>query len=394
MFHRRRKAVQVFAVVAALGMLASACSSSGKDAAASTSAPAATGSSSSQAAAPSSSASAPAVSSATSASAPVSSSGDSMTSASDSAPAKHLTIGSILYGVDGYQVAHGKAMEAYGSSIGVNVKTCNSNNSLTGQQKCVQDMISAKVDGIIIQPFEPVAGAALVKQIQAAGIPVITWAIGPVPGVTVPFVDLAEKDQTYQAGQAATKWVKEHFNASPQIVDLSVPNNTNCSNREGGFIAGATAADPATVVVAKPNGGGVRLNSQNAMSDVIQSGKKFNIVTGCNGESTLGALAALRAVGRGKAVNKVPTSEYLFSVDGTSAEVTELLNPSSPLMSTLALTPKTNTKALLDDLLNLINKKITDSDNSVHLTDQFLTPDCTATNALLKDQYGTTVSCP
>jgi len=303
------------------------------------------------------------------------------------------TIGSILYGTDGYQVAHGKAMEAYGESIGVNVKTCNSNNSLTGQQKCVQDMIAAKVNGIVIQPFEPVAGAALVKQIQAASIPAITWAIGPVPGVTVPFVDLAEKDQTYQAGQAAAKWVKEHFNASPQIVDLDVPNNTNCSNREDGFIAGAMAADPATVVVAKPNGGGVRLTSQNAMADVIQSGKKFNIVTGCNGESTLGALAALRAVGRGKAVNKVPTSEYLFSVDGTAAEVKELLDPASPLMSTLALSPKDNTKALLDDLLNLINKKITNTDNSVHLQDHFLTPDCASTNAFLKDQYGTSVSC-
>lgn len=314
-------------------------------------------------------------------------------SVSGSATGKKLTVGSILYGVDGYQVAHGKAMEAYGTSVGVNVKTCNSNNSLTGQQKCVQDLIAAKVEGIVIQPFEPVAGAALVKQIQAAGIPVITWAIGPVPGVTVPFVDLAEKAQTYQAGQVAAKWVKDHFKASPQIVDLDVPNNTNCSNREDGFIAGAMAADPATVVVAKPNGGGVRLTSQNAMSDVIQSGKKFNIVTGCNGESTLGALAALRAVGKGKAVTKVPTSEYLFSVDGTSAEVTELINPSSPLMSTLALTPKTNTKALLDDLLNLINKKITNSDNSIHLTDQFLTPDCAATNTFLKDQYDTSVSC-
>ena len=342
--------------------------------------------------------------SSSSSSSPSSSSGTVAPSASSAAPAGSnaapvgssdmpLTIGSILYGVDGYQVAHGKAMETYGQSVGVTVKTCNSNNSLTGQQKCVQDMIAAKVDGIIIQPFEPVAGAALVKQIQSAGIPVVTWAIGPVPGVAVPFVDLAEKAQTYQAGQAAAKWVKEHFNASPQIVDLDVPNNTNCENRESGFIAGAMAADPATVVVAKPNGGGVRLNSQNAMSDVIQSGKKFNIVTGCNGESTLGALAALRAVGRGKAVNKVPVSEYLFSVDGTSAEVTELLKPSSSLMSTLALSPKTNTKALLDDLTNLINKKITNADNSVHLQDHFLTPDCAATNAFLKDQYNTSVAC-
>lgn len=306
---------------------------------------------------------------------------------------KKLTIGSILYGVDGYQVAHGKAMEAYGRSIGVKVRTCNSNNSLAGQQKCVQDLTAARVDGIVLQPFEPVAGAAEVKQIQAAGIPVITWAIGPVPGVQAPFVDLAEKEQAKQAGETAAKWVKEHFRATPKIVDLGVPNNTNCSNREDGFIEGVKSVDPAAQVVARPNGMGVRLASQNAMADIIQSGKQFNIVTGCNGESTLGALAALRAAGKGKAVNKAPVSEYLFSVDGTQAEVKELINPTSPLMSTLALTPKDNTKALLDDLLKLINKKITNSDDSVHLKDVFLPTDCGGVNKILKDQYGTTVAC-
>jgi ABC-type sugar transport system substrate-binding protein len=214
-----------------------------------------------------------------------------------------------------------------------------------------------------------------------------------VPGVQVPFVDLAEKDQAKEAGATAAKWVKQHFNASPKIVDLSVPNNTNCSNREDGFIAGATSADPATQVVARPNGQGVRLASQNAMADVIQSRKTFNIATGCNGESTLGALAALRAAGRGKAVNKVPVSEYLFSVDGTAAEVKELTDPSSPLMSTLALTPKDNTKALLDDLLNLIHKKISNTDNSVHLKDVFLPTDCAGVNKILQAQYGTTATC-
>ena len=306
---------------------------------------------------------------------------------------KELTVGSILYGVDGYQVAHGKAMEAYGKSIGVTIKTCNSNNSVSGQQKCVQDMIAVNVDGIVLQPIEPAAGAAMVRQIQAAKIPVITWAIGPLPGVTVPFVDLAEKAQAAEAGQAAVKWVKENLKVSPKIVVLDVPNNSNCNNRVDGFVSGAKQADPASEVVARPDGGAVRLKSQNVMADIIQGGKSFNIVMGCNGESTLGALAALRAVGRGKAIDKKPVSEYLFSIDGTEAEVKELLSPNSPLMSTLALKPKDNTKALLDDVINLINKKISNSDTSVHLNDVFLPTDCAGVKKILQDQYGTTITC-
>jgi ABC-type sugar transport system substrate-binding protein len=212
-------------------------------------------------------------------------------------------VGSVLYGVDGYQTAHGKAMEAYGKSIGVTVRTCNSKNEVGTQNKCMQDLIAAGVDAIVMQPIDPAAATAMVKQAQGAAIPVVTWAVGPVPDVEVPFVDLAEYDQAFEAGATAAKWVKENLNQTPQIVDLGVPKNTNCENRENGFIEGAKDADPTTKVVAQPNGGGARVVSQKAMSDIIQSGIDFNIVTGCNGESTIGGLLALQAAGRGLAVD-------------------------------------------------------------------------------------------
>jgi ribose transport system substrate-binding protein len=243
-----------------------------------------------------------------------------------------------------------------------------------------------------MQPIDPAAATAMVKQAQGAAIPVVTWAVGPVPDVEVPFVDLAEYDQAFEAGATAAKWVKENLNQTPQIVDLGVPKNTNCENRENGFIEGAKDADPTTKVVAQPNGGGARVVSQKAMSDIIQSGIDFNIVTGCNGESTIGGLLALQAAGRGLAVDKVPVSEYLFSVDGTSAEIDYLLDPTSPLMQTLALAPKDNVKVLLDGALALANG---DEDNSweAHLKDTFIEPDCDSANAFLKDQYGTSVDC-
>jgi hypothetical protein len=88
----------------------------------------------------------------------------------------------------------------------------------------------------------------------------------------------------------------------------------------------------------------------------------------------------------------VPVSEYLFSVDGTSAEIDYLLDPTSPLMQTLALAPKDNVKVLLDGALALANG---DEDNSweAHLKDTFIEPDCDSANAFLKDQYGTSVDC-
>ena len=303
-----------------------------------------------------------------------------------------LVVGSVLYGVDGYQTAHGEAMEAYGESIGVTVRTCNSKNEVSTQNKCMQDLVAAGVDAIVLQPIDPAAATAMVRQAQEAGIAVVTWAVGPVPDVEVPFVDLAEYDQAFEAGATAAKWVKDNLGQSPLIVDLGVPKNTNCENRETGFIDGATDADPATKVVAQPNGGGARVVSQEAMSDIIQSGVEFNIVTGCNGESTIGGLLALQAAGRGLAVDKVPVSEYLFSVDGTSAEIELLLDPTSPLMQTLALAPKDNVKVLLDGAVALAKGEV-DNSWEAHLKDTFVEPDCASANAFLEDQYGASVDC-
>ncbi|MFV0405908.1 MAG: sugar ABC transporter substrate-binding protein [Propioniciclava sp.] len=305
-----------------------------------------------------------------------------------------LTVGSILYSPDGYQSTHGRMMEDYGAEIGVEIKTCNSNAEVATQLQCVSDMVAAQVDAVIMQPIEPAAATTMVEQLQAANIAVVTWAIGPVPDVTVPFIDLAEYDQAKEAGARAAQWVRENFDEAPMIVDLGVPNNTNCTNRETGFIDGATEADPETVVVAQPNGKGLRLESAAAMADVINSGADFNIVTGCNGESTLGGLQALREAGRGQAENKVPVSEYMFSVDGTPDEITELIDPSSPLMETLALTPYDNVRGLLDTALKLQAGEIDNTYNEMHLQDAFLPSDCAELNVILDKQYGETVSCP
>jgi ABC-type sugar transport system substrate-binding protein len=305
----------------------------------------------------------------------------------------HLTVGSILLATGGYQTAHDDAMKAYAKTIGVTIKTCSSNGEVATQLTCVNDMISAHVDAVIIQPVDPKAATTMVKQLQAAHIATVTWAVGPVPGVKVPFIPLAEYSQAKAAGEKAAAWVKANFHESPLIVDLDLPNNTNCTNRETGFIAGAKEADPASKVVAEPNGQGNRLASATVMADVISSGKKFNIVTGCNGESTLGGLNALKAAGRGKAVDKKPVSEYLFSVDGTPDEITQLVDPSSPLMATLALDPYTNVRVLLNTAIKLHEGKISNS-YTTNLKDIPLPTDCAQVNTIIKKAYGTTVACP
>jgi ribose transport system substrate-binding protein len=309
-----------------------------------------------------------------------------------SSSTKGLTIGEILLSPGAYQVAHAADFTKYAKTLGITVKTCDANGTVSGQQTCVDGMISSHVAGFVMQPQSPSEGTAAVKQAQAAGIPVVTWAVGPVVGVKAPFLQLDEYPQSKAAGVTAAKWVAKHFHAAPAVVEVTIPGNTNCTNRMSGFLAGLKSVNKKATLVASPNGQGATLPSENVMANVIQSGKKFNIATGCNGDSQIGVLDALKAAGRGQAVNKVPKTEYVWGVDGITQQIQELLDKTSPLMQVLGLDPVTNAKALVNALVKYIHKQIPSTYRG-NLFDTVINANCKSGQGFLKDDYGQTVGC-
>lgn len=304
------------------------------------------------------------------------------------------TVGQILYGVDAYQQQHGKFFEEYAEELGISVRTINGENSQSVQDKGARDLINAGVDGIVIQPAEPLSATGTLKAIQQAEIPVLTWGNGEVPGITAPYVSLDEREQTFQAGVDAANAVQEDFPGEAiKMVVLDVPALPICTDyRMGEFIKGVQSVDPDAEVVAQPDGGGVRAQSKKVMEDVINSGVDFNIMTACNGESLLGALSALEAAGRGKAVDKKPVSEYIFSIDGSPAEVEKLLDPESSVSQVMMLTPYENARKLLDLLISIAAGE-TPEDYTSGLPATLVGPDCEQANELLEREYETTVAC-
>ena len=307
---------------------------------------------------------------------------------------KVTTIGQILYGVDAYQQVHAKFFEAYAKEMGINVRTINGENSPSVQDKAARDLVNAGVDAIIIQPAEPLSATGTLQVIQNAKIPVLYWGNGEVPHIKAPYVGLDERKQTFQAGVNAAKYVKEHKPGQPlRLVVLDVPGVPICEDyRMGEFIHGVKSVDPAAEVVSKVDGGGVRAKSKKVMEDVLNSGVQFNILTACNGESLLGALSALTAAGRGLAENKVPVSEYIFSIDGSPAEVQKLVDPGSSVMQVMILTPYENSRHLLDLLLQYHDGKIKD-DYRAGIGAQLIGPSCKEANDLLQKEYQASVKC-
>lgn len=300
-----------------------------------------------------------------------------------------LEIGQVLYSSNSSQVALGKNIEQYAESLGMSVRTVYGDIDPTKQANAINDFVSAGVDGILFQPVDPAAAIVPIEQAQQAGIPITTWAIKPADEVTTPFLELNEYQTAYDAGVKAGEAAREIWDAPPLIVAIDIPTVPLCSElRVQGFVDGAMSVDPEAEVVARPDGGGDRETATNVMEDVIQSGDDFNIVTGCNGEMALGALAALEAAGRGQAVDKVPTTEYIYTIDGTPPEIEELLDPSSPVMETMMLTLRKNAELWVNILVQMMAGEIDMTEPYLAATgSQNIPPDCEVVTKILVEEY-------
>lgn len=300
-----------------------------------------------------------------------------------------LEIGQILYSSNSSQMAHARHVEEYAAEMGMSVRTIDGQIDPQVQANAVSDLISAGVDGILLQPVDPAAAVGPIEQAQEAGIPIATWAIKPADEVTTPFLELNEYETAFEGGVNAAEFVAENFDDTPRVVAIDIPTVPLCSElRVQGFVDGVASVAPDAEVVGRPDGGGDRETGTNVMEDLIQSGVEFNIVTACNGEMVLGALAALEAAGRGQATDKVPATEYIYTIDGTPPEIDELLDPSSPVMETMALTPRANGRAFLDILVSMMSGEIGMTEPYLESTgSQNLPPECDIVTEVLVNEF-------
>jgi ribose transport system substrate-binding protein len=136
--------------------------------------------------------------------------------------------------------------------------------------------------------------------------------------------------------------------------------------------------------VARADGNCVRDQALSATEDLLQAHPEVNVIYGGNGDSSLGALAALQGAGRGKAGDVL-----LVSHDGTEPEITELVNPDSGLKLSVANRPRELAQATIDTLAEVMaGKRAMDSTDEVLVGAEVLQPDDTALlQKFLKEEY-------
>ena len=256
----------------------------------------------------------------------------------------------------------------------------------------VDQQVAQGIDMMSLQPMEAESVAEGVKQARKEGMIVAAFYI-PIRKPPIPCVTISEKGAAFKMGVvAATKW-KEFYPDKPIIWGIIgyLENETVDNERTNPFIEGILSVAPDAKEAMRLGPAGGREEAYKAAQDMFQAHPEINIVYGESVDYSLGTLAALQEMGRGKAVNGKPLTEIVVGTDAPEAELKQVFDPSVSLKVTMGLTPKDNAMARIDNLMDIYTGKVDPDKFILILTEDkqidYWSADVKEVEAWLKDQY-------
>jgi ABC-type sugar transport system substrate-binding protein len=193
-------------------------------------------------------------------------------------------------------------------------------------QKLVDDIVSDAPDAVAFAPLDSAASVGQVKRMQDAGLTVVTYNVQPTEAVA-PRVFANDYDGPLIVGCNAARYFQARFgDKQPVIGVVDYPILPQVQDRKNGFLKGFLSILPKATVAQAVDGGATIDKANPAAGDMLQAHPDINVIFGINNDSSLGALAAMRAADLYSADWGV-----VASVDGSAPIMSELGNPQSPL---------------------------------------------------------------
>lgn len=307
--------------------------------------------------------------------------------AADSAKGKQLRIGVIyLTAEHPFYQAFARNMQNYSKEKGIDLIEIDGKLDQANMATQMENLIARKVDGIVYCLLEPTPASVDINEAQAAGIPVISYAIKhDTNAASCPFVGLDEFAAGRLGGVVAGEYFKAKFAGKEAKVALvEMPGQAAVVDRSNGFFEGFQSVVPSAAIVARLDGAGVKDKSMSVTEDILQSHPEINVFFGANGDMGLGALAALEASGRGGA-----KTELVVSHDGSEPEVMKIAEPNSALKIANANRPGALAVACIDTIVDMANgKRDMKNTDDIFVSSMVLTADnLDEAQTLLRDEY-------
>ncbi len=209
-----------------------------------------------------------------------------------------------------------KGVQNGAKKFGVKLLVVNANGDSAKQAADVEDLITKKVNAIIINPRDAEAIAPAVKKALAAGIPVFALDRG-VTGVEV--TSFLETDNVAMGRLAADliakAMEKKYGEIKGNVIELvGLVGTTAARDRGKGFHEGMKKYPGLKIVASQP----ADFNQEKAYNvtmNLVLAHPDVDAIFGHNDDNTVGAMRALKAMGKLKKVGE-KGHIYIVGIDG------------------------------------------------------------------------------
>jgi ribose transport system substrate-binding protein len=167
-------------------------------------------------------------------------------------------------------------------------------NNLEEQTRLVDDLITRKVDGIVLVPVDSEGMVPAIERANAAGIPVALANTRANGGEFITFSAV----ENYDAMTQVAEYVVEQLGGSGKVVIIEGTAGAQTAIDRLAAINDVLAKNPGIEILASQTAEFQRAKALEVMENLLQTHPEIDAVLACNDEEALGAIEALDAAGR------------------------------------------------------------------------------------------------
>ncbi|MFZ2360337.1 MAG: substrate-binding domain-containing protein [Anaerolineae bacterium] len=242
------------------------------------------------------------------------------------------------------------AMEKYGAEVFIfDGKSDSATMTANVDQILAQGMDAATLHIWDYETVKPAVQEALSKGI------ILTSFFSPLGDSGIPVARSDEAGISFAMGaEMATQWKAAHPDKPIVMAQLGWPNHTEVkSGRTDPFVQGVLSVDPTATDLGCLDASKGPDTAKQIIVDLVTQHPEVNLIYSEASNLTVGTMAALNQVGRGKMDNGKPLTEIVASVDFDEVEMAQVYDPNSSLKLSMGLPPIETGQGRIDLIMDV-----------------------------------------
>lgn len=250
------------------------------------------------------------------------------------------------------------AMEKYGAEVVVFDGQADS----AVMTQNVDQVVAGGFDAATLHIWDAEAATPGVNDALEEGI-AMTSFFSPITDTGIPTARSDEASVSFEMGaQMAKAWKEAHPDKPIVMVQLGWPNHTEVnSGRTAPFVEGVFSVDPDAENLGALDSSKGQEAAKQIIVDLLTQRPEVNLIYSEASNLTVGTMAGLSQLGRGKFADGKPLTEIVASVDFDAVEIDHVFDPNSSLKASMGLPPLETAQGRIDLIMEVLDSKIAPS---------------------------------